>query len=83
MAELLHFCQRQMETKMYCKALLTEEANATTKRNPLMTGMTWLASTLRHSTEQRIPPLSQGRPYLLSKPLSCQKETSSLSVCLL
>ena len=26
-------------------------------------GMTCLASLLRHSTEQRIPPSSQGRPY--------------------
>ena len=60
--------------------MLAEEAHAKTQRDPLSTGMTCLASPLRHSTERRIPPLSQGRPYLSNKPSSCRKETSSHSL---
>ena len=43
-------------------------------------GMTCLSSPLRLITERRIPPLSQGHPYLSNKPSSCRKETSSHSL---
>ena len=45
-------------------------------------GMACLASPLRHSTERRIPPFSQGHPYFRTGPCLAERRPC-LTVCLL